>query len=110
MITFHSSGTPIGALLVMEVCRPSIRITPTRVTVPPRPASSTIGIENSSRIPAWAIDASRDGVRSSGQCRYVSFRSQAHRVQGLLLVITQTTAGKWRLSLVHAAQNHSAAH
>ena len=35
-------------------------------------------------------------------------RSHGMRVNGLLLVITHTTAGKWWLSLEKPAQNHSA--
>src|SRR5262249_55417703 len=82
---------------------------PTVSQRPPWAKNRISGTPSSSAVPAWLIAvASREGRRSSGKLLYMSFRSQAKRVTGLLEVITQTTAGEWWLSLENPAQNQSA--
>lgn len=49
-----------------------------------------------------------EGRRSVGKARYIRRRSQPKRVNGPLLVMTQTTVGKWWFSLEKPAQNQSA--
>ncbi len=54
MKTFHSSGTPIGRLLMMLRWKQIITTAATLVTIPPSPSSRSSGTPNSTTVPPWA--------------------------------------------------------
>ena len=74
--------------------------------VPPWRASRISGRVNSITVPRWAVERRRasTGSRSSGwfavEPRLDALRERFH---GVLLIITVTTNGKWRLSFEDAA-------
>ncbi len=109
MKTFHSSGTPSGSELMMKRWKPIMAAAAAVVSAPPVENSSTAGTTNSNTVPPWASAAERrDGVRSSGWDRKNRRLSALLRSSGLLDSITDTTNGKWALSLEVAAPHQIA--
>ena len=104
MNRFHSSGTASGNVDRMCTWKMTMPITAMVPIVPPLVTSSSSGSVNSITVPMWAVSApSREGRRSSGWSVYSRRLANLNRFHGVLLIITETTNGKWRLSLDDAA-------
>src|SRR5688572_29930451 len=110
MMTFQSSGTPIGTCDRMNRWNAVITTSVTQVTGPPSDRTNTSGNRYSSAFPKWASRvATADGRRSSGNERYI-IRFQNGGLNGLLLTITHITAGKCALIFEVAAHHQIASH
>ena len=104
MNRFHSSGTASGNVDRMCTWKMTMPITAMVPIVPPLVTSSSSGSVNSITVPMCAVSApSREGRRSSGWLVYSRRLANLDRFHGVLLIITDTTNGKWRLSFDEAA-------
>src|SRR3954447_23185455 len=104
MNRFHSSGTASGNVDVMWMWKTIIPIIASVWIVPPRTVKSVIGSANSITVPRRAAKADwRDGRMSSGWLTHSCDFALRERFHGVLLIITDTTNGKWRLSFDDAA-------
>ena len=105
MNRFHSSGTASGNVEVMWTWKMIIPITAIVPIVPPlreEQEQRQRELDHGAQC-ARRARAPREGRRSSGWSRYSRAFALRERFHGVLLIITETTNGKWRLSFDDAA-------
>ena len=104
MKTFHSSGTASGKVERMWRWKRTIPTTAIVPTVPPWVTSRSNGRVNSITVPMCALRvADRRGQQVLRVVAVELAFALRERFQGVLLIITVTTNGKWRFSFDEAA-------